>query len=393
MSRIKFLCVVCVMLTWALGAWAPGARGGFAKAYLAQGHDMVAEKQGGNNTFSVSAYSEEFGVTNASVTSTVIVNGNNLGSLPANRRGYTVDTKGRSISVPTGEFGMLDGKKYEKVKGLGPTARLVSNSGSPNFLKSWLKIADDEAEITSKTGNYVGDGAAFINAMGERLLYAAASYDGQHPPNPGSAAGQAGDPFFIPSGSPLIYDPILNDSIQLDAGESGGAISWASDSSVFTSDNMDNFVQDGAPLDQTLWYLTLGGQGPIASTSDVGIDFELNPLALNEIAFPSSFLAGLGSYSDATSEAALIDQAIDQTVAAALTLNGNEVDLSGFDPFPTGTTFSAISGGVEYADGVDAGISGDGFSSTPAPQAWLLFATGFLGLFGAGWRRSKLSSA
>lgn len=393
MSRIKFLCVVGAMSAWVLGARVPGAMGGFSKATLAKEGKFAT--LGATGTFSLFAYSEQEGVKNQTVTSDVVTNGQSINQLPPNRGGYSIDRKGQPISVPTGKFRILGDRKSEILKYLSPTARILNNRGSPLLSKAWLTKAGDYALITSMTGLYRGDSSAFITTDGrERDLFAGA-YDGGPKPPPGDAAGWAVDPFFVPSsGSPLTYDPVLNDSIQLGMGESGGAISWEADSSVFASDSMDNYIQDGAPLDQSLWYLAIGGQGPITSTSDMGIDFELNPLALNEIAFPSSFLAGLGSFSDAASEAALIDQSIDQTVAGALTLNGNEVDLSGFNPFPAGTTFTAADGGVDYADGVDAGINGGPeVSGVPAPQAWLLFATGSAAFLGASRRRRKRSTA
>jgi hypothetical protein len=286
---------------------------------------------------------------------------------------------------------------------MGPTATIrnmgLNGGGQPGAVgdgsfgkAAWLKVPNDQVTIASSTGQYLGDASAFINPVGQRLLYASATFFPAPvgPPPPGAAAGEAADPFFVPSSSsPLTYDPVLNNRIQLNSTSlSGGALSWAVDSSVFTSDSVDNFLLDGAPLDKTLWFLALGAQGPITSQGGVGVDFEINPLALNEITFPSSFLAGLGTYSNTTQEAALIDKAIDQIVAGALTLNGSEADLLGFNPFPAGTTFTAANGGVEYADGVNAGLV-----AAPEPSTWLLLATGALGLLGIRWRQRQLSVA
>jgi hypothetical protein len=346
--------------------------------------------------FFVRAYSEQNGVKNATVTPTVVVNGAAINPTPPpppfNVPGYFVSTDGAPIQVPTGRFmRTINGRMREIFVPLGPTAGPINKIGPGSFDKaSWLKVANDQVTIASRTGQYLGDASAFINPVGQRLLLAGATVSPPLPPRPGAAAGLATDPFFVPSsGSPLLYDPVLNDRIQLETrGISGGALSWAVDSSVFTSDSVDNFVRDGAPLDKTLWFLAIGAQGPIGSRSDVGIDFEINPQALNEITFPSRFLAGLGPFSNAASVAALIDQAVNQAVAAALTPNGNEVDLRNFDPFPAGTTFSAASGGVQYADGVNAGITG-----APEPGTWLLLATGLLGLLGMGRQRRKPSVA
>ena len=63
------------------------------------------------------------------------------------------------------------------------------------------------------------------------------------------------------------------------------------DGSVFTTDDVNNFPDDGSPLEDTLWNLSLSADGPLGSTSDVDVDFELNPLAFNEILLPSSYLS------------------------------------------------------------------------------------------------------
>jgi hypothetical protein len=251
--------------------------------------------------------------------------------------------------------------------------------------KQSLTARGDNVTVTSTSGNYSGQAAAFISSGGVRGISADATTSAAPPPA-GNAAARAYDPFEIPSGSSYVYDPTITATVELDSPDaSGGIAAFAVDSSVFTTDSVDNFTADGTPLNDTLWYLSVGGDTPTTSTSDVLVDFELNPLALNEIMFPSSFLASIGPYSDTDSEALLIDQALDQSIASQLALNGDAVDLNGVDPFPTGTMFQAISGGVEYADDVDAVVS-----AAPEPASLVLLSGSLVIL--AGSRRVSKSA-
>lgn len=338
-------------------------------------------------SFGVRAYSEQNGAKNATVTPTVVVGGAPVAPIAGPMFGASAPPfpayyigAGPPVRVPTGMLSPannLNGKRNPIYTNLGPTATLLVNSDSgggggprgPNqFNKTrWLPAAGDEVTVTSVTGQYTGEGSA-SNIGGVRVLSASADA-GALPPPPGAAAGFAFDPFFISSSSSLAYAPRLNATLNANApGVAAGALYWATDSSVFTSDDVYNFTADGAPLDKTLWYLAIDDSGAINSLSDVNVDFVLNPAALNEILFPSSFLAGLGPFSNPATEAALIDAAIDQDVMSALSLSSGALSLSpNFDPFPNGTMFSPVSGGVTYGDGVEAAVE------APEPgTGWLL---------------------
>ena len=136
------------------------------------------------------------------------------------------------------------------------------------------------------------------------------------------------------------------------------------------------------PLQDALWSVVIGGTMPSTNASNVSVDFELDPTALNEITLPAAYLASLGSYSNQASEAALIDQSMDNEISGDMTGVAGEDDLPEMDPFPSGTTFTPETNDEEYADGVDAGIE------APEPGAsWLVSLGAMLAL----WRRSRPS--
>jgi hypothetical protein len=391
-ARIDARQGVALISALILASWMTDAVGGASvQATLANGKAFDTLEATGD--FWVRAYSEQGGRKNVTVTPTVVANGATINPLPGPRPfpptpGYYVSRNGAAIDVPTGRMAPpnnLNGKVNPIIDSLRPTASLVNNIGQGAFDKaSWLVLDGDQVTVTSTTGQYRGQASAFI-ASGRRIT-ANASVADPLPPPPGAAAARAVDPFYIPSVSVLAYDPTIDASLQLDtAGVSGGSLYWATDSSVFTAGSVDNFDEAGTQLDQTLWYLSLGGVGPLTNPSGIGVDFVLNPLALREISFSSSFLAGLGTYTDAASEARLINLAVDRLIASALTFNGSAFVLpTGFHLFPTGTMFMAASGGVQYADGVDAGLVDE-----PENVSLVL-----LGLIGAGtFGRRKVTKA
>jgi hypothetical protein len=262
---------------------------------------------------------------------------------------------------------------YQPTVGLAVTMGTAPNTTTVPVAIRKNSIANpgDNVTLTSTSGAYSATAKAFVSSGGVRGILADAT--GTPPPG-GRSAARAFDPIDIPSGTAFSYSPTISATVQLgSAGIDGGFAYFAVDSSVFTSDTVDNYVQDGAPFDGSLWYLTVGGDSPTASTSDAQVDFQLNPLALNEIQLPTSFIASLGPFTDTDSEVLLIDSAIDQSIGSQLTLNGNTVGLDNVNVFPTGTTFGAINGGVEYAEDVDAALT-----TAPEPASLVILATGLL---------------
>lgn len=365
---------VCALLTCTLPFGALAAQNNLIQADLTG--DLSSSTLGTGGSFFIYAYSIQNQVVgpplipavgpNAVITATAVSGGAAPSSLP-------YSTQGGSISVPTGKVGLpppiFDGQKMFQgaprmsYTPYGPAIR-VGGLG-----KNTLSRSNDYASVLSTSGIYNGMGQAFVSSKGVRGIFATAYINGTPPPG-GAAAGQAADPFQIPSGTAYPYTPTVTASAEIDSPNvSGGFQAYAVDSSVFTSDSVDNFIADGAPLGSTLWEVTVGRDMP--TSSGITVDFELNPQALNEIQFPSAFLQSLGTFPDAITEAFLIDQAIDQSLQSQLTQTGSEFDLTGATLFPAGTTFQAIAGGVEYADDVDAGIA-----ASPEPASVVILLAG-----------------
>jgi hypothetical protein len=321
-------------------------------------------------TSSLSAYSKQGKTTNSQFSTTLITSG--------------VDQSATAPKPTETDLFIKVEQKDGTVEKYTPIVRLTKQD------KSLLVQSGDAEEVVSVTGAYKGVGGQFIYpTLGVPTRYIGAlalqnTMNG-NPPK-GSAAGGAYDPFSVPGGSSFVYGAMIDTSLQLnDATSFGGVELYALDSSVFTSDDVDNFEDDGSPFEDTLWALSLTADGPLVSTSSVQVDFELNPDALNEIQLPSSYLFGLPLYSPGLTNAeiaSLVDGAIDGGISQALTLDSDTVSLTDFSLFPAGTQFQAAGSGVVYADGVNAVLS-----DVPEPATSWLIAPALIGLAGIRLRR------
>jgi hypothetical protein len=345
-------CVSGLLSGWALCGQV------FAGSAIASAMNPSAPAFSSGGYLNVAAYSEQADIgSNASVTSDVVLGGTTAASPGQYRSG--VGLTSQKIAVPSGfKVSPLTGNTVPNYTFSGPVAQILG-PGQFALTKGQLSEPDDEVSITSTTGAYSGSASVsnqtnpLINLnFPKYAITAEATVDDSGDVVPGDSSALAGDPVNIPAGT-YTYDPSLDCSVQLNPkGEEGSARVYAVDGATFTSDSVDNFVADGEPLDQSLWTLTrYGSQGSVVGIR--GYDFYLNPTALSEITFPASYLASLGSYTDTTSEALLIDQAVDDEISS---LTGDISDLTDFDPFPTGTSYTPLMDGEEYADGADAAI-------------------------------------
>lgn len=348
-----------------LGVFVPVCLGGSVKATQDNPDPSVFSTGGFMN---VAAYSDEQGFgQNVDVSSNVVFGGVKQIAPGQYRTGTGLTSQ--TIFVPNGQMKLnLSGTRLiPDGSFLGPVAQNTSGTGLA-FSKSKLSVMGDTDSITSQTAGWIGMGSVTNTSVPGKGKYtvSASALAGEFM---GHSAGLAGDPIDIPSGS-YNYDPDINVTVDIDPGEAGDARVYAVDGSTFSTDDVENFQADGEPLQNALWSLVMGGTSPSSSSSSVDVDFELNPAALNEITFPSSYLADLGSYSNQTQEAQLIDQSMDTEIMSDETFAGDVDTLTDVDPFPSGTMFSPATNNEEYNDGVDAAIE------APEPGALSLVAAG-----------------
>jgi hypothetical protein len=418
----RSICVGLGISLVVLGAWS-GRAAATPRTDIMVSSEALGFQSAGlgtTGTFRLLAFSQQFQKlmtlpdgTNVVVAPAIGPNGTpTITTVLGGTRGTLTPVTGPAIIVPTNATGPNDvanlygpteaDKKKLSQKSIafgpptigtpGPSPLRNPPPGAGELRKSIFTRPGDNVLVKSLSGIWLGQAAAgFITNNNARQIAAETLLLGNSPPT-GKAAAQAIDPFAVPSGSLFSYDPTFSARLELDPNVSGGIGVFAVDSSVFTADGLESFEDDGSPLDQTLWYLSVSGQ--ITNGGFIAlVDFQLNPLALNEIQFPSSFLASLSPFTDAASEALLIDQAIDNFIASQLIFDGDKVELKGVRLFPAGTTFQAINGGVDYAEGVVAVVS-----AAPEPGTLSLLGIGLFGLvlgrcFAIGFSRAVAQSA
>lgn len=352
-----------------IGAVYSQALGGMVTAEVGFSPDPV--KLGIDGTTSLSAYSQQGNKTNGTFHTTLITGG--------------VDKSATAPKPTESDLLIKVERKGGTVQKYSPIVKLNKQA------KSLVTEKGDAEEVVSQTGAHTGAGAQLVReGDGARLIGAVAFADESNgkPPN-GKAAAGAYDPFTLSGGASYVYGATINATLQLsDFSAFGGVEIYALDSSVF-SDDLNNFVEDGSPFENTLWALSLTADGPLAGTSGVQIDFKLNPLALSEIQLPSSYLFGLPGYSSGLTNAeiaGLINDAVVNAISQALTFDGSTASLANFGLFPSGTLFRAA-GDVVYAEGVSVGLT-----DVPQPGTLWLIGAGLLGLAGVTLKRGGRSA-
>jgi len=367
MPGISRLHLGFVMSTLALGGASTTSHGATAAAGVGDGLKTAA--LGGSGTTSLYAYTIQNATStspqvgpNDAVTASLTSDG-----MPSTMPPAVKDTDFK-IPVPSRAQGIF--KYYGN-----PTVSLLDQN------KSLIVKAGDSETITSASGAYSALAAQLAKADGTREIQAGTRLTDSVA---GKAAAAAYDPVTIPGGSTYSYAPTVSASVQVDdLTTSAGTVSYALDSNTFTSGDLDTFPTGSPSMDPTLWYLGLSADGPVASVSDLGIDFELNPVALNEISFPTAYLTSLPGYSPSLTPAelaALIDTQIETALMqpGVISIAGDgTASLSDYQFFPDGTTFTPANGqDVEYADGSNAAIEDD----VPEPESGGFFVLAALGL-------------
>ena len=238
----------------------------------------------------------------------------------------------------------------------------LTGVGSP--VMPWA--VNDIYAISSTTVDWIG--TARVRNVGGAAKYALTAI-ASGGTAPGASAARATDPVDIPTGS-YAYNPDINMSLTIDPGESGDAKAYAVDASTFTTADVETYNPDDDPITNALWSLEMGGSQQSSNAANVEVDFELNPLALNELTFTSTYLASIGNPSTPAAEIAAIETNFDSTITADEAFAGNTDTLTDVNPFPAGTTFSPAANNEEYYFGVDAEIE------VPEPTGLCLLALG-----------------
>jgi len=240
------------------------------------------------------------------------------------------------------------------------------------ILKSAKPAAGQTLNVNSRSGAFLGSARSYGPNAGNgnvvgNISAVALKFDDNAK---GAAASESLDPLGVAQGVAVDYDPEVSASLQVDGPNTiAGVGIYATDSYVFSQDDLSNFVDDGAPMSQTLWSIAMSAANVINSKSNVGVSFTLNPQALSEITLPLAYIQGLPGYSSSWSGTQLlsaVDANITGAITGALTVNGGVATLTDFDPFPEDTTFTANSANELFADGADAGLA-----TVPQPPAML----------------------
>ncbi|HUO08187.1 MAG TPA: PEP-CTERM sorting domain-containing protein [Phycisphaerae bacterium] len=377
----------CVISACMLGAAASSAMGANATAQMVvTGFDDNFGNLRVNGTTAVYGYSSQNQLENSTLTPVVIIGGtaqNVAAAQPAANMGgyYTGTLPGTGGQNPNAAGTWFDRSRGQNnpYRALPTISLQTANVGTTNGLSKGLlnktttpydDTKTDQYTLTSTTLAFEGQGSSYVNSTGNKREYAMAS--GTVPAGGrGSAFGKSTDPLSISSGSSYIYNPTITGSAHSDANCDAGFDAEAGDSSVFSTYDPNAAGLDAPPLAETLWYLAAEANGGTSTK----ITFVLNPLALNEITFPSSFIASLPPFSNAAQEAALISQAVVNSLALQGTFSAGAMDFNNASLFPAGTTYQAISGGVQYVDASDAFVAG---TEVPEPATGVMLM-GFVG--------------
>lgn len=364
----------CVVSALACGLWATEARGGLLVVVPAAKNEAAGDIRspfssaglGGAGTTNLKAYSRQdppaAAGPNATVTSTL-----NGAAGPAPK---TLNGASTGIDIPN----PAPPPRFNRTP---PPVVALQNQPKRNITAN-----GDIQTLRSTSGSYsgvAGQEQGVLNGAGVRSVFAYGIRNAGAVA-PGQAAGGAFDPFTVPSGASYSYQPIIDVLMQSDLAElSVGVGYFAVDSFVFTSDTVDNFTDDGSPSSGSLWTLGISASGPVASPSGLNIDFELNPQALDEISFPTSFLVTLPGYSGSLTHAQLaplINTAINTKIRGAFAVDSNGVaSVNDFSFLPAGTMYTPMGGDVVYGDGVNAGVQ-----AAPEPSSLMLAGSAMLSL-------------
>lgn len=373
--RTRSCGLVCALV---LGSWSVRAWAVVAITADMNSKGLNPKAIGEDGTTSLYAHSSQSAPDavgpNDTITLTQIINGQPVD--PANAPQVTDS----AFKIPVGQADNPNQLIY-----YGPTVALLKQK------KSLLVTDGDDQILQSLSGDFKG-GAYQASNDGKNTIYAFAKNrylirPADAPKTIGKAAGAAYDPFMVPGGQSYAYQPNIDISIGSDGDSSGSVLFYALDIHTYASSDLETFADAGMPMDQTLWNLRIGADGPITSQLQLHIQFQLNPAALSEIHFAPSMTVGFANFYSLPPavQAVLISAEIDTNLSTPgrFTVSGGTATLTDYDLFAPGTTFTSSGGSVPFGEGVN--VSG---VEVPEPAVVALIVIAVVGSV-AGRRRTS----
>ncbi|MBV9745152.1 MAG: PEP-CTERM sorting domain-containing protein [Acidobacteriia bacterium] len=266
-----------------------------------------------------------------------------------------------SVPIATGGKTILDpvpvaaGVAITTPRGLLGLGTPVSYSPVVGVDKRPKPVPPLEGEQMSSVSGPAGKSATGLAVVNIKNGYISANGSTDHPTIAGSAAAAAFDPVYMMTGPVMNYNEVLDASISLDDSmDSAGMVFFGIDSQ-FTTDGVsgvDNFYENGFPIDQALWSLSIWADGNTAN--DLNVLFRINPQAR----------------ADGVLNPSMTDSAIATSIKDKFLFSNGTWTLMNASLLPANTTWD-ISSGTYYGEGLNVGLN-----AVPEPASSVMLGLG-----------------